>query len=224
LNIQTKENKENIPDYDSSLPFVKVYKDFPKVYNISDHVAGDRASLGDVYKHMPKVYLLSDRNGGAEKTAIYDRNDRTLAILSPMGSVRQADSRQSKRVWRPPGKPTNSAVPDLKAEKADKAEALLAHRAARRADVQRSMDYTCRHSSHVASTALPQRTSLQSPHIRTVSYRDSQHSTRSRATKKRGTEFASSTEPLSALLMESGLSALLQKSTKSGLSKENAKI
>ena len=140
LNIQTKENKENHIDYDPSLPFVKVYKDFPKVYNISDHINDDRASLADVYKKMPKVYLLSDRQSGMEKTAIYDRNDRTLAILSPMGSVQQAASRQSKRPGRPTAKPTNSAVPNLKAEKADKLEALLAHRCARHADAYRSVD------------------------------------------------------------------------------------
>ena len=40
---------------DSDLPFVRVYKDYPKVYNISSHM-GEDTPLKDVYRSMPKAY------------------------------------------------------------------------------------------------------------------------------------------------------------------------
>ena len=80
-------------DYGGPLPFVKVYKDYPKVYNISAHVGGD-ASISDVYRSMPKTYrnvyksmpkvpkvLRLSEQQIADKKAMYERNTQRNQMI-----------------------------------------------------------------------------------------------------------------------------------------------
>ena len=80
-------------DYGGPLPFVKVYKDYPKVYNISAHVSG-AASIADVYRSMPKTYrnvyksmpkvpkvLRLSEQQIADKKAMYERNTQRNQMI-----------------------------------------------------------------------------------------------------------------------------------------------